>query len=91
MSNRLKPDTTLKNALITMAEGNPGGLSVMMKLLEKGDKGVFHICLLDSIGIYGSSIWIAYKDFCGENIDNLIEALTNGTARSWYETGKLND
>ena len=71
---RIQLDDTPMSMLIKLAEGNPGGLNVMMQILEKGQSidpdaafGPFaHILGLDTFGIYGSRIWMLFKDVCKE-------------------------
>lgn len=77
----------LKDDLVTimskMSDGNPGALTVLMRLMKESQKidpdaamGPFaHILDLDSFEIYGSHIWIMYKDICGEDIVNFITML----------------
>jgi hypothetical protein len=68
-------DTTL-NMLIKMSDGNPGALDVMMKVLKDGEVidpdsvmgGLGVILSLDTHDIYGSHIWILYKDISGSDL-----------------------
>ena len=39
--------------------------------------GFVHCLKLDDYGIYGSRIWMCYKDLCGEDIDKLYDLLKN--------------
>ena len=71
------------SAIIKMAEGNPGAASVMTRLLREGADidpdaimgGFSSVLLLDTFGIYGSRIWMLYKDACGEDISATMAAL----------------
>ena len=66
-----------------MSEGNPGALTVIIDMLTKGETidpdswcgGLGSILALDSHGIYGSRIWMLYKDVCKENLVNTIAVL----------------
>jgi hypothetical protein len=66
--------------LVAMADGNPGALSAMMLLLEKGATidpdsalgGLGNIMSLDTHGIYGPRIWMFYKDVCKQNLNHMI-------------------
>lgn len=68
-------DTTL-SAMARLAEGNPGGLTVCIRLVQYGPQldpdnvmgGLGMLLSLDTLGIYGSHIWILYKDICGESL-----------------------
>lgn len=71
------------NALIKMAEGNPGGLNVCMRILTEGEKidpqnflgGLGAVLFLDTLEIYGSRIWMLFKDVCREDLVSVIGVL----------------
>lgn len=68
------------SAMMKMAEGNPGAITVLLKLLEQGEAidpdaafgGFANILSLDTHDIYGSEIWMFYKDLCGHDLTNMI-------------------
>lgn len=72
--SRLKLEDTVANIILKMSEGNPGALRVLMKMLRKED-GIIYVFTLDDMGIYGSQIWVGYKDHCGQDIDKFIESI----------------
>lgn len=59
--------------MLTMGEGNPGALAVLMQLLENPDfKESVHIILsMDDMNIRGSQIWVAFKDHCKQDLELL--------------------
>ena len=59
---------SISDAIVKMSEGNPGAVRVLMDLLQSGD-GVMLILSLDDMNIRGSSIWIAFKDFAGQDLE----------------------
>ncbi len=67
---------SVKDILMKMGEGNPGGLRVMMDIISLGPeidpddfaKGLGTILWMDSLNIRGSKIWMLYKDVCGEDL-----------------------
>jgi len=69
--------------MVKMGEGNIGGVTVLINIMENCRKidpdnalgGFSHILYLDTHEIYGSNIWILYKDVCGENITNMLAIL----------------
>lgn len=66
----------LQNAILTMAEGNPGAITVLGTCLKEQGQMDFIIGTLldlDDMNIRGSQIWIAFKDYCGENLESFIE------------------
>ena len=74
---------TLVSACSKMSEGNPGALNVLMRLIDEGGAidpdafmgGMSNVFDLDTNKIYGSSIWILYKDICGEDLRKMIAVL----------------
>lgn len=68
------------SAFVKMSEGNPGALTVLMKLHQEGEKidpdaafgGFANILSLDTLDIYGSEIWQFYKDLCRQNLTDMI-------------------
>ena len=81
--SRIGLGDTQISIFLKMSDGNPGALSVMMQLLEKGGQidpdsfmgGLGAILSMDTLEIYGSEIWMLYKDVCGENIVNMCAVL----------------
>jgi hypothetical protein len=74
-TTRIKLDDSLQEAIYKLSEGNPGAVRVLVDLVMHGDKidpdnalGGFGVLLyLDMFGVYGSRIWMLYKDVCGED------------------------
>lgn len=73
--SRLKLDMNFNDALFALSEGNPGAINVMMDAFRNADTidpqgmGCWGFLLnLDEYGIYGSRIWVLFKDVCGENL-----------------------
>ncbi len=60
-------------AVEIMSDGNSDAASVCTQLFEqKGLDAIWLFCHLDDAEIYGSDIWIAYKDVCKGKIKDLI-------------------
>ena len=78
MNNRIKLRDTITGAVVKLAEGNPGAATVLAQLVNKEDGlGFVQCCKLDDYEIYGSKIWMCYKDLCGQDIDKLYDLLRN--------------
>lgn len=85
------------DVIAEMSDGNPGGLTVMMMLLEKTESidpdaalgGIGSILSLDTHGIYGSRIWMFYKDVCGQNINKML-GLMRAVQLGYLTDNKLN-
>lgn len=70
---------TMQDILVAMCEGNPGGLTVLLQLYQKGAEldpdamdPILSILGFDTLGIYGSNLWILYKDCCGQRIEGVL-------------------
>ena len=59
MRKRIELTDSMNDMLFKMSEGNPGGLNVLMGLMDR-DPLVF--LALDDMNIRGTQIWIGYKD-----------------------------
>jgi len=75
-------DTAI-TAMLKMIEGNPGAASVLNLAYRNNVRidpdNVFGeigpLFSLDTLGIYGSRIWMLYKDVCGQDITNFLGIL----------------
>lgn len=78
MSLRIQLTDSLQDAIAKMVEGNVGAVTVCAELVKKEAKidpdaalaPIDSLLALDDLGIYGSKIWMLYKDVCGEDIVN---------------------
>jgi len=83
---RLKSQDTAPDVFMKLSEGNPGALRVCMRIFTQNATidpdnfmaGLGPLLVLDTLGIYGESIWALYKYICGEDITKLLAVL-----RSW--------
>jgi hypothetical protein len=82
---RLVLSDTPVTAITKLAEGNPGALRVCFEMLKNGPTidplgmdGIAALLNLDTLGIYGSRIWLLYKDVCRENL-----VITMACLRGW--------
>lgn len=63
----------VKEAIVTLSEGNPGALSVLIELAKAGGYDIITYML--AFGPSGSGIWVEYKDNCGQDIDKFMEVM----------------
>ena len=78
--HRLTIDMTYKDMVMAMCDGNPGCINVLMALATETpevDKasalGAFGpITMMDEWGIYGSKVWVFFKDLCGQELWKVI-------------------
>jgi len=77
---RITLQDSMISSMMKLSEGNPGAINMILqctKLVPTIDPdhllGSFGFLLsLDSYGIYGSKIWILYKDVCHEDPEKVI-------------------
>lgn len=80
---RINPQDDVQSAIMKLAEGNPGALRVCCDLFkatpevdpQAGFGGYTPLLFLDTLNVYGSEIWMLYKDVCGEDIRKTIAVL----------------
>ena len=71
------------DVLQKMSEGNPGALTVLIGVLNNCEKidpdnsmgGLGVILSLDTLNIYGSKIWMLFKDVCNSDIATMMAVL----------------
>ena len=83
MATRIELTDTTFDAIYKLSEGNPGAATVCARMLQEGGaidpdafgNGLANLLSLDTHGIYGSRIWMLYKDACGESLIHTIAML----------------
>ena len=70
----------LKALVVQMAEGNPGGITAMMSLIETNGAltGAALVLKLAEMNIRGGQIWVGFKDHCDSNIELFTQAIVDG-------------
>jgi hypothetical protein len=66
----------LSTLIMLLGDGNPGALSILMKIELK------HLEALAERKIIGSDIWCLYKDECGEDLERFKASLEDKEAAS---------
>jgi hypothetical protein len=77
---RLTIDMTMKDMVLKMCDGNPGCIRVLMDLakytpeIDKASAlgGFGPITMFDEWGIYGSKVWVFFKDLCEQKLWKVI-------------------
>lgn len=72
---------SIHDIIIALAEGNPGAVTTLAKILNSDPMNLLVVLLFDTYNIYGSHIYIAYKHYAKEDIDVLISALKDPEKR----------
>lgn len=73
---KLRMDDTPRIAAITLAEGHPGALNVLLRIVDASEGidpdnllgGLGVMLDLETLEVYGARIWMLYKDVCGEDL-----------------------
>lgn len=89
MKERIELTDSAQDIVVKMSNGNPGAVTVCMRCLkEAGDIDPTHfagsfgpLLIMGSLGLYGSGIWMLYKDVCNHSLPHMIALL-----RAW-QTG----
>lgn len=74
-NTRITADMSVQDILITMSEGNPGALTCMMQMMTSDPMALLDILLFDSMGIYGSKIYMVWNDCCGRDMAKFKETI----------------
>ena len=73
---RITADDTMVDAVVKLAQGNPGAAVVVTSLLKHDTvRGYLRMLDLDMWEIYGPRIWLCYKDLLGEDLEALEAAI----------------
>lgn len=76
-------DNTM-DVVVKMSEGNPGAMNAIMEMLKPENNeidpdsvmgGMMKILALDTLGIYGSDIYILHNDICDRNMVKMFAVL----------------
>jgi len=96
--NRIDLMDSFNDIIYKISEGNPGALNVLLQSLT-AVKDVDPDCalgalgpalLLDTFGIYGSNIWVLYKDCCYQDI-RLFWACLRGLQLGFVTEAEIDD
>jgi hypothetical protein len=75
-------DTAI-SAITKLSEGNPGAATVLVQLYKENAKidpdsalgAISCMLALDSLGIYGTDIYVFYSDICQKNLVHMVAVL----------------
>ena len=72
---RLSPVDTQQDIVVKLSAGNPGAMRVLFELMKCHEDGKLHMLKFDDYGIYGSCIWLCWKDLLNYDTAKLFELL----------------
>ena len=90
-TDRITLDMSAVDIIITMADGNPGAVTVMTELVKRHPFGILDILKLDIARVYGSDIWIIYKDVCAGDIEIFMENLNTLSPEAFNGLAKVEE
>jgi hypothetical protein len=87
---RITADDSIMSAIVKMSDGNPCGVVVMREAALHAEEiepmaimgGFAPLLSLDTLGVYGSRIWMLYKNVCKEHLPTMLAVL-----RAWQLGG----
>ena len=82
---RLEIGMNIIDSITAMSAGNPGAISVMCMLVKRDEIGFGDILHLDDMEIYGSDIWICFKDICKQDINELSRKIKDRSIKNELE------
>jgi hypothetical protein len=81
-NKRIKLTDSVSDVLFKISDGNPGALTVLIEIVKQGatidphcGEPILQILHLDSLELYGSRIWMLYKDVCGQNLSKTLACI----------------
>lgn len=77
---RIELTDSILDIVMKMSEGIPGAVTVLAQMIKDGAAidpdsfmgGLSSVLLLDTWNIYGSDIWVLYKDVCQQNLTRTL-------------------
>lgn len=76
---RISLQDSAMDVMVKMSDGNPGAMKVLMELLsitqDNPDGGWGTVLMLDSLGIYGTDIYVLYNDICNSELIKTIAVI----------------
>lgn len=80
---RINPNDETVNALVKMADGNPGAAVAIGQILKRANEidpemalgGLNYILLLDEYGIYGTDIYVLFSDICDKDLAKMLAVI----------------
>lgn len=75
-------NSTVLDAVVTLADGNPGAVTALAELIKANEgEALLTMLRMDELGMTGSVIWVAYKDFANYDIPALVQGVAEQSPR----------
>lgn len=74
---------SMSDVVYALSDGNPGAITVMAQMIEQNARidpddafgALGPLMALDTLDVYGSDIWMLYKDVCGHSLVEMLAVL----------------
>ena len=81
---------SMMDVMMKMSEGNPGALTCLMDIMKKQDwyggaDSLTMVLSFDTLGLYGSKLYMLWNDCCDRNLGKLELIMRN------WQMGNLSD
>lgn len=81
--SRIQLQDSTMDVVMKMSEGNPGAMNALIEILnnakaiDKEDpmQGLSAVLMLDTLGIYGSDIYVLHSDICGRDLAKMLAVI----------------
>lgn len=77
--HKIKIGDSLKDIIYKISEGNPGVIAFILELSNLCDKKAINfvklLMIIDSMELYGSSLYMLWNDSCGRDINKSIKII----------------
>ena len=84
-NSRVMLSDSIMDVCLKLSEGSPGAITVLGETLKQAAfidpdaaMPLLHVLDFDTLGIYGSRIWMLYKDVCKQDMVSMLAVL-----RAW--------
>lgn len=80
--SKIKLNDSMMDVMMKMSEGNPGALTFLMEMMRKqnwygGADSFTAILSFDTIGLYGSELYMLWNDCCNRDLTQVELVLRN--------------
>lgn len=96
--SKIQLSDSIQDVIVKMSNGNPGAINALMEILSKGKtidpddsmQGLGCILMLDTLGIYGTDIYVLYSYICGRDLVKTL-AVIRSTQLGFFNGAVLAD
>ena len=72
---RIDVEDNIMTVVMKMSEGNPGCMQFLMQFIKTIPEATMFILHFDSLGLYGSRLYMRWNDCCGRDCEKVAEVM----------------